>query len=141
MYSDENLDLLRQQGKEVSGGMLRGVEKRKENLEVKIKNLIEQMPSLIETHEAKAEALAKDIPALQEVVKATWRKEDELKELKTELAALNRKIELSLKPIDEGEDKKEEKKQENTQSVKSNVDYADYSPNAMRKTVIPRAML
>jgi hypothetical protein len=35
-----------------------------------------------------------------------WLKEDELKELKTELAALNRKIELSLKPIDESEDKK-----------------------------------
>ncbi|MDR0682432.1 MAG: hypothetical protein LBG15_11390 [Dysgonamonadaceae bacterium] len=50
------------------------------------------MPSLIETHEAKAKALEKDIPALQEVVKATWRKEDVLKELKAELAALSRKI-------------------------------------------------
>ena len=73
---------------------------------------LEKMPSLIETHEAKAEALAKDIPALQEVVKAVWRKEDELKKLKTELVALNRKIELSLKPIDEGEDKKEEKQED-----------------------------
>jgi predicted nucleic acid-binding Zn-ribbon protein len=71
---------------------------------------LEKMPSLIETHEAKAEALEKDIPTLQEIVKVTWRKEDELKELKTELAALSRKIELSLKPVDEGEDKKEEEK-------------------------------
>jgi hypothetical protein len=69
------------------------------------------MPSLIETHEAKAETLAKDIPTLQEVVKATWRKEDELRKLKTELASMNRKIELSLKPVDESEDKKEEEKQ------------------------------
>jgi N12 class adenine-specific DNA methylase len=44
LYSvEENLDLLRQQGKDVSTGMLRGVEKRKENLEVKIKNLTEQI--------------------------------------------------------------------------------------------------
>jgi N12 class adenine-specific DNA methylase len=42
---EENLDVLRQQGKEVSAGMLRGVEKRKENLEVKIKNLTEQIKS------------------------------------------------------------------------------------------------
>jgi hypothetical protein len=74
---------------------------------------LEKMPSLIETHEAKAEEQSKDIPALQEVVKATWRREDELKELKTELAALNRKIELSLKPVDESEDKKEEKQASN----------------------------
>jgi hypothetical protein len=72
---------------------------------------LEKMPALIENHETKAEELARDIPALQAVVSATWRKEDELKELKTELAALNRKIELSLTPIDQSEDK-EEKKQD-----------------------------
>jgi hypothetical protein len=70
---------------------------------------LEKMPSLIETHEAKAESLAKDIPVLQAVVNTAWRKEDELKEVKTELAAINRKIELSLKPIDEGEDKPDKK--------------------------------
>jgi hypothetical protein len=73
---------------------------------------LEKMPSLIEHHETKAEELSKNIPALQEVVKTVWRKEDELKDLKTELSALNRKIELSLKPLDESEDKKEEKQQE-----------------------------
>jgi predicted nucleic acid-binding Zn-ribbon protein len=80
---------------------------------------LEKMPSLIENHETKAEELARDIPALQAIVNATWRKEDELKELKTELAALNRKIELSLKPVDESEDKKEEKqeKQEDRQRI------------------------
>ena len=76
---------------------------------------LEKMPSLIEHHEAKAETLAKDIPALQEVVKGTWRREDELKELKMELAALNRKIELSLKPVDQGEDQQEKKQPEDSQ--------------------------
>jgi N12 class adenine-specific DNA methylase len=42
---DENLEVMRQQGKDVSAGMLRGVEKRKENLTVKIKNLTEQIKS------------------------------------------------------------------------------------------------
>jgi hypothetical protein len=78
---------------------------------------LEKMPSLIEHHEAKAETLARDIPALQEVVKATWRKEDVLKELKTELAALGRKIELSLKPVDQSEEDKEAEKQEDRQEI------------------------
>jgi len=42
---DENLEVLRGQGKDISAGMLRGVEKRKENLEVKIKVLTEQIKS------------------------------------------------------------------------------------------------
>jgi hypothetical protein len=82
---------------------------------------LEKMPSLIETHEARAEELAKNIPALQEIVKTTWRREDELKELKTELSALNRKIELSLKPVDESEDKKEEKQEKQPDSQKISV--------------------
>jgi hypothetical protein len=110
---------------------------------------IEKMPSLIETHKAKAEALAKDIPALQEVVKAVWRKEDELKELKTELAALNRKIELSLKPVDESEDKKEEKqedrqkypfrkkKQNKRKKKKPSVRYRIYSQAERPQTILP----
>ncbi|MDL2262886.1 DNA methylase, partial [Bacteroidales bacterium OttesenSCG-928-I21] len=40
---DENLEVLRSQGKNISKGMLKGVEKRKENLEVKIKILTEQI--------------------------------------------------------------------------------------------------
>jgi hypothetical protein len=45
-----------------------------------------------------------DVPVLQEVVNSTWRRENELKDLKTELAALDRKIQLSLKPVNTGED-------------------------------------
>ena len=39
----------------------------------------------------------------KEVVEAVWRKEDELKELKTELNNLERQIKLSLKPIEQTE--------------------------------------
>jgi hypothetical protein len=48
------------------------------------------------------------------VVNSVWRKENELKDLKTELAALDRKIQLSLKPVDQSEDKPEEKLQKNS---------------------------
>jgi hypothetical protein len=55
-----------------------------------------------------------DLPVLQEIAGASWRKENELKELKTQQAALERKIQLSLKQIDTSEDKPNEK-QENRQ--------------------------
>ena len=37
----------------------------------------------------------------------SWKKEEQLKDLKTELAALDRKIQLSLKPIEQGEGEQE----------------------------------
>jgi hypothetical protein len=70
---------------------------------------LEKLPSTIEDYKKKTERLVKDLPVLQEVANSTWRKEDELKELKSELSALERKIQLSLKPIDTGVDKPEEK--------------------------------
>lgn len=40
---EENLEVLRQQGVEVSRSMLRGLEKRKENLEVKLKTIADDL--------------------------------------------------------------------------------------------------
>ena len=62
---------------------------------------------MIEKYEAETEKIAKDIPVLQEVVNGSWKKEEQLKDLKTELAALDRKIQLSLKPIEQGEGEQE----------------------------------
>ena len=44
--------------------------------------------------------IEKEIPVLKQVVDETWKKEDELKQLKAELAALDRRILLSLKSVD-----------------------------------------
>jgi predicted RNase H-like nuclease (RuvC/YqgF family) len=79
---------------------------------------LEKLPSTIENYKKKTERLIKDLPVLQEVTNSTWRKEDELKELKSELSALERKIQLSLKPIDTGQDKPEEKQDETKQIEK-----------------------
>ena len=70
-------------------------------------NALEKIPGLIEKFKADTEKIAKDIPVLQEVVNGSWKKEEQLKDLKTELAALDRKIQLSLKPIEQGEGEQE----------------------------------
>jgi hypothetical protein len=66
---------------------------------------LEKIPSLIDKYQKDNEKLSKDLLVLQDVVGSSWRKEDELKNLKTELAAMDRKIQLSLKPMDDNEDK------------------------------------
>ena len=67
---------------------------------------LEKIPSLIEKYEKENVKLSADLPVLQEIAGSTWRKENELSNIKTELAALDRKIQLSLKAVDESEDEK-----------------------------------
>ena len=70
------------------------------------------IPQLIENHQAKGEKLASDIPILQKTAAGVWKKENELKDLKSEVAALERKITLSLKPIDQSDNSQEQGKDE-----------------------------
>ena len=53
---------------------------------------------MVEQYKEKNKILERDIPLLQEIVGKVWKKEDELKQLKSELAALDRKIQLELAP-------------------------------------------
>jgi hypothetical protein len=69
---------------------------------------LDSMPRLLERYQADNERVSKDIPVLKEVVEAVWRKEDELKGLKSELNNLERQIKLSLKPIEQTEGKSSE---------------------------------
>lgn len=59
-------------------------------------NAIEKLPAYIEQEQKKIAELHKDLPVLQEVVNGTWTKENRLSELKTELASIDRKIQLSI---------------------------------------------
>ena len=61
-------------------------------------NAMEKIPSVIDQYKAKNEVLEKEIPQLQEIAGKVWKKEDELKQLKSELAAIDRKIQLELAP-------------------------------------------
>ena len=78
-------------------------------------NALERIPQIVEQYKAKNETHETNLPVLQEVAGKTWRKEDELKGLKSELAALDRKIQLELVPPTQetGQEQTEGIKQEN----------------------------
>ena len=61
-------------------------------------NALRKIPSYIEQYDSRCKALEKEIPQLQEIAGKTWKKEDELKGLKAELVALERKIQFVLTP-------------------------------------------
>ena len=61
-------------------------------------NALERIPGIIDQYRKKNEVLEREIPQLEAIAGKEWRKEDELKELKSELAALDRKIQLELAP-------------------------------------------
>ena len=61
-------------------------------------NALERIPAMIEKREQENAELSKDIPVLQEIVAASWPKDAEIKRLNEELATLNRKIQLTIKP-------------------------------------------
>lgn len=66
-------------------------------------NALGTIEPTIEKFQKENEKLSKDIPTLKEVVEGIWRKEPELASLRVELTDLDRKIQLSLKPIEETE--------------------------------------
>jgi len=78
---------------------------------------LEKLPGYIEQEQKKITELQKDLPVLQQVVNGTWTKENRLSELKTELASVERKIQLSIAP-----DSNEQKIEEQEESVKINDD-------------------
>ena len=75
-------------------------------------NALERIPSIIDQYKAKNEVLEKEIPQLLEIAGKVWKKEDELKQLKSELAALDRKIQLELAPPTPEVAEKENERQE-----------------------------
>ena len=85
-------------------------------------NALQKIPSYIEQYESRCKALEKEIPQLQEIAGKTWKKEDELKGLKTELAALDRKIQLELAPPVEKEAKEEKSTTDHVETVSNAKD-------------------
>ena len=82
-------------------------------------NALQKIPSYIEQYDSRCKALEKEIPHLEEIAGKTWKKEEELKGLKAELAALDRKIQLELAPPQEQDtaEKHETKNIETEQSI------------------------
>jgi len=86
-------------------------------------NALERIPKLIEQYKVQNVTLERDIPTLQEIVNGTWEKEEELKKLKSELSALERKIQLTLAPkqgLQANEEQKQDYKEKKTEKC-SNI--------------------
>ena len=95
-------------------------------------NALQKIQGYIEQYDSRCRTLEKEMPQLQEIASKVWKREEELKSLKTELAALDRKIQLELAPpqqATEKEDKnevaeqltkKKEIEQQSSQRVYSN---------------------
>ncbi len=66
-------------------------------------NALEKIPTMIEKQQKEIAFIEKDLPVLKEVVSKEWHKENELASLKSELASLDRKIQLSISPITQEE--------------------------------------
>ena len=70
-------------------------------------NALQKIQGYIEQYDSRCRTLEKEIPQLQEIASKVWKREDELKSLKTELAALDRKIQLELAPPQQAAEKEE----------------------------------
>ena len=79
-------------------------------------NALEKIPGIIAQYEERTARLKADVPQLEAIAAKQWGKESELKDLKSELAALDRKITAALAPKKEEQDG-EENKQVNTVEV------------------------
>ena len=78
-------------------------------------NALEKIPGIIAQYEERTAKLKADVPVLEGIVAKTWGKEDELKALKSELAALDRKITAELAPKHDEKDGEEVKRDEQPQ--------------------------
>ena len=78
-------------------------------------NALEKIPGIIAQYEERTAKLKADVPTLESIVSKTWGKEDELKQLKSDLAALDRKITAELAPKHDEKDGEEVKRNEQPQ--------------------------
>jgi hypothetical protein len=75
-------------------------------------NALEKIPGIIAQYEERTAKLKADIPILEGIMAKTWGKEDQLKQLKSELATLDRKIAAELAPKQEYKEDGEEIKRD-----------------------------
>ena len=75
-------------------------------------NALEKIPGIIAQYEERTAKLKADVPQLEAIISKQWGKEDELKQLKSDLTALDRKITAELAPKHDEKDGQEVKRDE-----------------------------
>lgn len=78
-------------------------------------NALEKIPGIIAQYEVRTAKLKADVPQLEAIINKPWGKEDELKQLKSDLAALERKITAELAPKHNEEEGAANKRQQETE--------------------------
>ena len=73
-------------------------------------NVLERIPKVIESHEKEIAKVVANKDVYTNIANSSWKKEDELRSLKSEAAELDRKIALTLAPPDEETEEKEQEK-------------------------------
>ena len=71
-------------------------------------NALERIPKVIESHEKEIAKVVANKDVYTNIANSSWKKEDELRSLKSEAAELDRKIALTLAPPDEETEEKEQ---------------------------------
>ena len=83
-------------------------------------NALEKIPGIIAQYEERTVKLKADVPQLEAIISKSWGREDELKQLKSDLAALDRKITAELAPKHDEKDGEENRQDADGQKVKVN---------------------
>lgn len=87
-------------------------------------NALERLPEIIRQYEERTEKMRKDVPLLEAIVAKPWGKENELKQLKSDLATLDRKITVELAPKHyekDGEEVKPDEQPQQSQRVENSA--------------------
>ena len=97
-------------------------------------NALEKIPGHIAQYEEQTAAMKEDVPQLEAIVAKSWGKEDELKALKSELAALDRKITAELAPKHDEKDGEEIKQDGPSHSSETKIISTDKTTPESQKT-------
>lgn len=97
-------------------------------------NALERIPEMIVKRREKNAEMEKSLPVLQEVVAVNWPKENELKLLNEEIIALNKQIQLTIKPKSQQEDV-DKNKNELTIDTQDGAASARHIPS--QKVIVP----
>jgi N12 class adenine-specific DNA methylase len=96
---------------------------------------LDKISSILEQYQEKNKKIEADIPVLKGVVESSWKKEPELKELKSELAALERRIQLTLTAKPEAIDGEIVSKEEAIKLQQEKLEIKEYPENWQRPQI------
>lgn len=99
-------------------------------------NALERIPKVIESHQKELTKVTASISTYKEIANGIWKKEEELRSLKSQASELDRKIALSLAPPSDNDDAHE---QQLSNQVKGNP--IQSSRSTVQETIKPRKSL